>query len=218
LRGKTTTNMFTGLIKEIGNIKSIKKLGDGAEITVLSKEVIKDAAIDDSIAINGVCLTVVSVENNSFTVQAVKESLNLSTLSKLKIMEKVNLEPAVRASDRLGGHIVQGHVDAKGKIVKVIKNINGTEFSISYPKEFKKYIVHKGSICIDGISLTIAEVNDSQFRLSIIPHTLKQTTAEDWKIGREVNIETDIIGRYIENMIKNDGSGLTMNRLSELGY
>ena len=210
--------MFTGLIKEIGNIKGIKKLGDGSEITVSSNEVVKDAAIDDSIAINGVCLTVVSVSNNSFTVQAVKESLNLSTLSTLKIMDRVNLEPAMRASDRLGGHIVQGHVDAKGKITKVINNINGTEFTISYPKEFRKYIVHKGSICIDGISLTIAEVNDSQFRLSIIPHTLKQTTAENWKIGREVNIETDIIGRYIENMLKNDDSGLTMDKLSQLGY
>ncbi|NOR45117.1 MAG: riboflavin synthase, partial [Candidatus Delongbacteria bacterium] len=165
-----------------------------------------------------VCLTVVAVDNDSFTVQAVKESLNLSTLSTLKIMDKVNLEPAMRASDRLGGHIVQGHVDAKGKITKVINNINGTEFTIDYPREFKKYIVHKGSICIDGISLTIAEVNDSQFRLSIIPHTLKQTTAENWKIGREVNIETDIIGRYIENMLKSDDSGLTMDKLSQLGY
>ena len=210
--------MFTGLIKEIGNIKSIKNLGDGAEITVASKEVVKDANIDDSIAINGVCLTVVAVDNNSFTVQAVKESLNLSTLSNLKIMDKVNLEPAMKVSDRLGGHIVQGHVDAKGKISKIINNVNGTEFTISYPKIFRKYIVHKGSICIDGISLTIAEVNDTFFRLSIIPHTLKQTTAEDWKIGREVNIETDIIGRYIENMLKNDDSGLTMNRLAELGY
>lgn len=210
--------MFTGLIKEIGSIKSIKNLGDGSEISVSSKEVIKDAAIDDSIAINGVCLTVVFVDNNSFTVQAVKESLNLSTLSNLKIMDKVNLEPAMKVSDRLGGHIVQGHVDAKGKITRVINNINGTEFTINYPREFKKYIVHKGSICIDGISLTIAEVNDSQFRLSIIPHTLKQTTAENWKVGREVNIETDIIGRYIENMLKNDDKGLTMDRLSELGY
>ncbi|NOR44673.1 MAG: riboflavin synthase, partial [Candidatus Delongbacteria bacterium] len=152
-----TSNMFTGLIKEIGSIKSIKKLGDGSEITVSTQEVIKDAAIDDSIAINGVCLTVVAVDNNSFTVQAVKESLNLSTLSSLKIMDRVNLEPAMKVSDRLGGHIVQGHVDAKGKIRRVINNINGTEFTIDYPREFKKYIVHKGSICIDGISLTIAE-------------------------------------------------------------
>ena len=210
--------MFTGLIKEIGSIKSIKKLGDGSEITVSSKEVIKDAAIDDSIAINGVCLTVVSVGNDFFTVQAVKESLYLSTLSALKIMDKVNLEPAMKISDRLGGHIVQGHVDAKGKITKVINNINGTEFTIYYSKEFRKYIVHKGSICIDGISLTIAEVTDTYFRLSIIPHTLKQTTAEDWRIGREVNIETDIIGRYIENMLKNDDNGLTIDRLAELGY
>ncbi len=210
--------MFTGLIKEIGSIKNIKKLGDGSEIIVSSKEVIKDAEIDDSIAINGVCLTVVSVENDSFTVQAVKESLNLSTLNNLKIMDKVNLEPAMKVSDKLGGHIVQGHVDAKGKIIRVINNINGTEFTIDYPSKFRKYIVHKGSICIDGVSLTIAEVNDSFFRLSIIPHTLKRTTAEDWRIGREVNIETDIIGRYIENMLKNDDKGLTMNRLSELGY
>jgi len=210
--------MFTGLIKEIGSIKSIKNLGDGSEITVSSKDVIKDANIDDSIAINGVCLTVVSVGNDSFTVQAVKESLNVSTLSNLKIMDEVNLEPALRASERLGGHIVQGHVDAKGKITKMINNINGTEFTVSYPKEFRKYIVHKGSICIDGISLTVAEVNNTYFRLAIIPHSLRQTTAEKWKIGREVNIETDIIGRYIENMLKNDDSGLTMSRLAELGY
>ena len=210
--------MFTGLIKEIGSIKSIKKLGDGSEITVSSKDVVKDAKVDDSIAVNGVCLTVVSVGNDFFTVQAVKESLDISTLSALKIMDKVNLEPAMKISDRLGGHIVQGHVDAKGKITKVINNINGTEFTIDYSKELKKYIVHKGSICIDGISLTIAEVTNSYFRLSIIPHTLKHTTAENWGIGREVNIETDIIGRYIENMLKNDDNGLTMDRLSELGY
>ena len=210
--------MFTGLIKEIGKIKSIKKLGDGSEIIVLSKDVIKDAKVDDSIAVNGVCLTVVSVDSDSFTVQAVKESLNLSTLSDLKLMDKVNLEPAMKVSDRLGGHIVQGHVDAKGKIIKIINNINGTEFNIEYPKELRKYIVHKGSICLDGISLTIAEVNDRYFRLSVIPHTLKQTTSGHWKIGTKVNIETDIIGRYIENMLKNDENGLTMDKLSQLGY
>ncbi|MCK5760588.1 MAG: riboflavin synthase [Candidatus Delongbacteria bacterium] len=210
--------MFTGLIKEIGSIKSIKKLGDGSEITVSSKDVVKDAKVDDSIAVNGVCLTVVSVDNDSFTVQAVKESMNLTTLSSLKFMEQVNLEPAMKVSDRLGGHIVQGHVDAKGKIIKIINNISGTEFNIEFPKELRKYIVHKGSICLDGISLTIAEVNDRYLRLSVIPHTLKQTTAEKWKIGMEVNIETDIIGRYIENMLKNDNSGLTMDKLSQLGY
>ncbi|MDA3839020.1 MAG: riboflavin synthase [Candidatus Delongbacteria bacterium] len=210
--------MFTGLIKEIGVIKNIKKIGDGAEITVLSSTVIQDANIDDSIAINGVCLTVVAVDNNSFTVQAVKESLQITTLNKLKLMEKVNLEPAMKVSDRLGGHIVQGHVDAKGKILRIINNMNGTEFTISFPNDLKKYIVHKGSICVDGISLTIAEVNDNTLRLAIIPHTLKQTTAVNWKTGIEVNIETDIIGRYIESMLKEDTHGLTMNRLSELGY
>ncbi|MCK4978885.1 MAG: riboflavin synthase [Candidatus Delongbacteria bacterium] len=218
MKRKLNNVMFTGLIKEIGKIKSIKKLGDGSEIIVLSKDVIKDAKVDDSIAVNGVCLTVVSVDSDSFTVQAVKESLNLSTLSDLKLMDKVNLEPAMKVSDRLGGHIVQGHVDAKGKIIKIINNINGTEFNIEYPKELRKYIVHKGSICLDGISLTIAEVNDRYFRLSVIPHTLKQTTSGHWKIGTKVNIETDIIGRYIENMLKNDENGLTMDKLSQLGY
>ncbi|MBN2790370.1 MAG: riboflavin synthase [Candidatus Delongbacteria bacterium] len=210
--------MFTGLIKEIGNIKNIKNIGDGAEITVGSTIVTEDAAIDDSIAVNGVCLTVVAVDKGSFTVQAVKESLNLTTLNKLKLMEKVNLEPAMRVSDRLGGHIVQGHVDAKGKISKIVNNITGTEFTINYPGELKKYIVHKGSVCIDGISLTVAEVNDNYFRLAIIPHTLKRTTAQYWKTGTELNIETDIIGRYIESMLKNKDSGLTMDRLTELGY
>jgi riboflavin synthase len=210
--------MFTGIIKEVGVIKSLKSIGDGLEITVLSEAVNKDAAPDDSIAVNGVCLTVVKKDSVSFTVQAVRETVARTNIKILTSGSKVNLEQALRPDDRLGGHIVQGHVDGTGEIIKVIKNDNGREFRIKTDSATARYIVEKGSVCLDGISLTVAELEGDIFRVAVIPHTEKNTTAENWRAGTKINIETDIIGRYIEKFISTGKNGLTIEKLYELGY
>jgi riboflavin synthase len=210
--------MFTGLIKETGTVKSLKRIGDGMELSVTSSVVNADAAVDDSIAVNGVCLTVVRKDSDSFTVQAVSETLEKSGTGSLIQGDKVNLEPALRADDRLGGHIVQGHIDGKGEIVRIIKKQNGKEFVIAADRNTLRYIVDKGSVCLDGVSLTVAGTDPDSFRVAVIPHTEKNTTIGIWKTGTKINIETDIIGRYVEKLLKSPGNGLTIDKLTQLGY
>lgn len=210
--------MFTGLIKEIGTVKSIKRIGDGMELSVSSSFVNADAAVDDSIAVNGVCLTVVRKDLESFTVQAVNETIRKSNIGKLVQGQKVNLEPALRADDRLGGHIVQGHIDGSGEIIRIIKKQNGNEFVISAERGTLRYIVEKGSVCLDGVSLTVAGTESDSFRVAVIPHTEKNTTIGLWKTGTNLNIETDIIGRYVEKLLNSPGDGLTIDKLNQLGY
>jgi riboflavin synthase len=210
--------MFTGLIKEIGSVNKLIRTGDGINITVNSKTVNSDAAVDDSIAVNGVCLTVVKKDAVSFTVQAVRETVARTNVKEFKANDKVNLEPALRANDRLGGHIVQGHIDGTGEIVKIIANNTGKEFVIRTDQETMRYIVKKGSVCLDGISLTVAECTGNEFRVAIIPHTLEITTAGSWYNGKRINIETDIIGRYIEKLITGGKDALSLEKLKELGY
>lgn len=210
--------MFTGIIKEIGSIKSLKRTGDGLEITVQSGSVIKEAQVDDSISVNGVCLTVVKKTADSFTVQAVRETVSETNIASLAAGSSVNLEPALRPNDRLGGHIVQGHIDGTGEITQIKANKSGKEFWIRTDQETLRYIVKKGSVCLDGISLTVAELRGSDFRVAVIPHTEKNTTAQNWKAGTKINIETDIIGRYIEKFLSPHNKGLTIEKLYELGY
>jgi len=210
--------MFTGIIKEIGIISSVLNLKGVIEITVGSSIVNSDSAVDDSIAVNGICLTVTKRNGASFTVQAVRETVLSSNIKSFAENMKVNLEPALRPNDRLGGHIVQGHIDGTGEILKVIPQSMGKEFLIRTEKETARYIVKKGSVCIDGISLTVADVRENEFRAAAIPHTVNNTTAKDWRAGTIVNIETDILGRYIEKFISPVKTELTIKRLSELGY
>ena len=210
--------MFTGLIKEIGIAQSVNNLGDGLEITISSSGVAGDAHIDDSIAVNGVCLTVTSVGEGLFTATAVKETISKTNLSSIKIGSKVNLEPALKAGDRLGGHIVQGHIDGSGEIIRLVRNLNGTEYLIRTDSQTAAYIVKKGSVCLDGISLTVADIDTNVFRVAIIPHTQNKTTAGEWKTGYKLNIETDIIGRYIEKLLMSGGNALTIEKLKEMGY
>ena len=206
--------MFTGLIKDIGTIKSIKKNSEGAEITINSK-LCSDIEIDDSVATNGVCLTATSITENSFTVQAVHMTLKKSNLGELRLGSKVNLELALRPIDRMGGHFVQGHVNAVGKFKNANSFGKNWECEFSAPKNLFKYIVNEGSITIDGISLTVAKVKQDSFIVSIIPHTYEQTTLGQKSSGDSVNIEVDMMAKYLENFIKFEDSEKRLKKLME---
>ncbi|AFS79591.1 riboflavin synthase subunit alpha [Gottschalkia acidurici 9a] len=193
--------MFTGLVEEIGTIKSIKKGTNSAQITIIADKVLLDVNLGDSICTNGVCLTVTSFCPNCFTVDVMAETMRKSNLDALTPGKKVNLERALRLGDRLGGHMVSGHIDGIGTISNLEKEDNATWVTISTSYDLLKYIVYKGSIAIDGVSLTVAYVDDSNFKVSIIPHTKDITTLLDKKVGDKVNLECDMIGKYVEKML-----------------
>jgi riboflavin synthase len=192
--------MFTGIIEEIGKIKSIKPVSGSYRITVDAKIVTNDLKIDDSVSLNGACQTVIHKTESEFTVEAVEETLRKSTLGKFKPGNKINLERAMKLGERLGGHLVQGHVDCKGRVQTIQSEGTGKLLWIEFPIEFAKYIVPVGSICIDGVSLTVAKKERNRFMVSIIPHTWKMTTLGELKTGSEVNLEFDIIGKYVESL------------------
>lgn len=213
--------MFTGLIEEVGKVKSIFKENNGLRITISTNKILDDIKIDDSVAVNGTCLTVVAFDKISFTVQAVKESVSLTTLQFMKTGALVNTERALRLDSRLGGHIVQGHVDGVGEVTKIINNGLSIDYFIKVDTSLEKYIIKKGSITLDGVSLTVTDIKNNIISVSIIPHTVKNTIIESWKIGSKINIETDVLGRYIEKLLTgkiDTNSNLTLDRLSELGY
>jgi riboflavin synthase len=193
--------MFTGLIKDIGEIKSIKTNAEGKEF-IISTKLTNEIEIDDSIATNGVCLTATKVDDTSFTVQAVHVTLEKTSLGKLTVGSKVNLELALRPIDRLGGHIVQGHVNGLGKIKKITPRGNNYEIELTATNELFKYIIKEGSITLDGISLTIAALTQTSFTVSIIPHTYNNTTLHTKKIGDSINIEVDMMAKYLENFLR----------------
>ncbi len=194
--------MFTGIIEEAGIIKSIDVFGRGRKISIASKIIIKDLKIGDSIAINGVCLTATHVDVRSFSIDAVEETINKTTFSKLKINKKVNLERSLRAEARLDGHLVQGHVDNVCVIEKIQSRKESWLFYFSHSKEYANFIVPTGSVSIDGVSLTVAKkLSDTEFMVSIIPHTYRTTIFQYYKVGDTVNIEYDVVGKYIVNYI-----------------
>ena len=196
------SNMFTGLIEEVGEITSVTRKGNSAQITVKAGKILKDTKIGDSISTNGVCLTVTEKTSNTFTVDVMPETMNRSNLKNFKYGSKVNLERALRVGDRLDGHMVSGHVDGLGKIANYLKEDNAVWITVEADKSLLKYIIEKGSIAIDGTSLTVAYVDDRSFKVSIIPHTGEATTLLDKKIGDEVNLECDMVGKYIEKFMK----------------
>lgn len=208
--------MFTGLIEEIGKIKSINRMGGGITITVSATKILSDVKVDDSIAINGVCQTVTAHDSTSFQVTAVEETLAKTTLGSLRAGSAVNLERAMKLSDRLGGHIVQGHVDTKGRISNIQKLSTAVMLTVSFPAEFTKYLVRSGSICIDGISLTTARVENNTFTVAVIPHSWESTTLSQRKTGDEVNLEFDILGKYVERLLGYSGNGPTSKSLDYL--
>lgn len=196
--------MFTGLIQALGVVKSVSENASGKTMIIQCPELIRSIAIDDSIATNGVCLTATEIHGDCFTTHAIHTTLDKTTTGSLKPGERVNLELAMRASDRLGGHMVQGHVNAIGHITHIDTLGDNWQISISFPENLRKYMILQGSICIDGISLTIAQLTETQLMVSIIPHTLSHTTLRDRSIGSAVNLEVDIMAKYIENFLHYD--------------
>lgn len=193
--------MFTGIIEEIGQIKGISKGASSCSMTIQAKTVLEDAKIGDSIATNGVCLTVTSMTGNTFTVDVMPETLRRSNLGSLSAGSYVNLERAMSANGRFGGHIVSGHIDGTGTISDLKREDNAVWVKVSCGDNLLKYIIEKGSITIDGISLTVAYVDSKCFKVSIIPHTAAETTLLSKKVGDVVNLENDVVGKYVEKLI-----------------
>ena len=193
--------MFTGLIEEVGKVSKIEKRSDGIMIHIKAEKIVDDLKIGDSVALNGVCLTVVEIENGKISFDVSQETAVRSNLPELKTGDPVNLERALRLSDRLGGHIVQGHVDTVGFIKSINLKGQHTEFIFQFPEEFQDLVVEKGSIAIDGISLTVNYIMDNRISINIIPHTIQNTNLKERKTGDKVNIEFDILGKYIKKMI-----------------
>jgi riboflavin synthase len=193
--------MFTGIVEEVGTVQSVLKGTKSAKIVIKAHKVLEDVKLGDSICTNGVCLTVTNFTSHSFAVDIMAETMNRSNLKNVVPGSKVNLERALRLSDRLGGHLVSGHIDGVGVIRDFTKEDNAVWVSISTPPEILKYIILKGSIAIDGISLTVAYVDESTFKVSVIPHTKDITTLLHKRPGDEVNLEGDMIGKYIERFL-----------------
>ena len=215
--------MFTGIVEEIGTIKRFNISGNSGCIEIEAKKVLEGTKIGDSIAVNGICLTVVSMSDSSFCADVMAETVRRSSLSELSDGDSVNLERAMAADGRFGGHIVSGHIDGTGVIVSKVQEENAVWVTFEAPEEILNYIVEKGSICIDGISLTVASVSDRDFKVSVIPHTGEETTLLKKKTGLKVNLENDIIGKYVGKLMNISGgekrtSNITMDFLIENGF
>ena len=215
--------MFTGIIEEIGKVIRVQRTAGSSFIEIQAEKVLTDALIGDSIAVNGVCLTVTDMTNDTFRADVMNETLSRSSLGSLVSGSMVNLERAMAANGRFGGHIVSGHIDGTGIITDVKNDGIAVWYTISAEDSLLRYIVEKGSIAIDGISLTVAKVTNSTFGVSIIPHTASETTLSMKKTGDIVNLENDIIGKYVERLIKTSehhtrSSNITMEFLAKNGF
>jgi riboflavin synthase len=210
--------MFTGIIEEIGIVKTVKRQSHALELTVSAKKVLDDIKVGDSICVNGVCLTVKSFSASGFLADVMPETYQRSTLAKLVISDKVNLERALRLSDRMGGHIVTGHVDGIGKIMRTWKDENAVWFTIAADPGILRYVVEKGSVALEGISLTVADVDDRSFSVSIIPHTQMETTLLKKDTGNALNIECDLLGKYIEKLINRGKGNISVDFLQQMGF
>jgi riboflavin synthase len=215
--------MFTGLIEEIGRVQKIVLHGSSAVLTIAADKVLGDVKLGDSICTNGVCLTVVDFSKAHFSVDIMPESLSRSNLGRLKSGDAVNLERALRLGDRLGGHLVSGHIDASCQISDIRTDANATWYTIQAEPSVLKYIIEKGSVAIDGISLTVAYADMTCFKVSIIPHTSSQTTLKMKKTGDFINVECDAFGKYVERIATFTAQAekketITMALLSQSGF
>lgn len=207
--------MFTGIVEEIGEIKSIKRGSQSSELTVKASKVLGDTAIGDSIMTSGVCLTVTHIDHDSFKADVMSETLNRTTLGSLSIGSQLNLERALNLQTRLGGHMVSGHIDGTGVITKFRKDGNAVWVTVQADKDLLRYIIEKGSIAIDGISLTVVTVSDTDFQVSIIPHTGEETTLLKHRVGEKVNLECDLIGKYVEKLLGLSNQSDNKNKLTK---
>ncbi len=214
--------MFTGIVEEVGTIATIRKLGGGIRFTIEAPVSAAQLHINDSVSVNGVCQTAIMKVGNTFDVEAVEETLRKTTLADLAAGSSVNLELPLRLNDRLGGHLVQGHVDGVGVVRSMTRLQHSWQITIVIPEEFTKYVIPVGSIAVDGVSLTVASISGCEILLSIIPHTLEKTTFMKLAERSRVNLEFDLIGKYIERLLE---GGLNMNKsqlskekLKEWGY
>ncbi|PYS97635.1 MAG: riboflavin synthase [Acidobacteria bacterium] len=220
--------MFTGLIEELGRVRAVERRGEGVRMTVEARVVTEGAREGDSIAVNGVCLTALDVRADSFAADGSRETLQRSTLGLLRAGSVVNLERAVTPATRLGGHIVQGHVDARGRFLSADEHGGSWTVRIAYPPEVARYLVFKGSVAVEGISLTVAGLGEDYFEVAIIPKTWAVTNLSHLRAGDPVNIEADIIAKYVERILavggreaeshRDAGLGITPEKLAELGY
>jgi len=195
--------MFTGLIQAVGQVSSIEHQESSARLEISSKEIAAQITQGDSVSVNGVCLTVVSFDQSKFAVDVMVQTLNLTSTGSLEVGSAVNLELATRTADRLGGHIVQGHVDGVAEVVAISADSQWTRMEISIPKALMKYVVAQGSICIEGVSLTVGELNDpaDQITVWLIPETLAKTNLSQKQVGAALNIEVDVLAKYVERLI-----------------
>ena len=215
--------MFTGIVEELGSIRSVRRGQHSSVLSIAAKDILSDLKVGDSVAVNGVCLTATTVDSGGFTADVMHETLNRSSLGSLTVGSHVNLERAMAANGRFGGHIVSGHIDGTGTITALRKDDNAGWYTISASQELLRYIVEKGSIAIDGISLTVAEVGESWFSISAIPHTVAVTTLGEKRPGDTVNLENDVIGKYVEKLLrpqpKETAKGsLTLEFLAQHGF
>lgn len=212
--------MFTGIVKELGVVREMSKSGNIYSLTIEAKEISKTARIGDSIAVNGVCLTLTGKKERTISFDVMDETMRRTALNKLALMERVNLEDSLRPNDPLGGHFVLGHVDCPGKIVQI--RSSGPEFvmEIAVPASFDDLVVEKGSVTVDGVSLTVGETKNGSFKIYLIPHTLKVTALGSRKPGDTVNIEFDILGKYVLKALvkKGGGSVISEDFLKEKGF
>lgn len=215
--------MFTGIVEEIGTVGAIRRGQHSAVIEICAERVLEGTKTGDSIAVNGVCLTVTALRPGAFTADVMHETINRSALAALAPGSRVNLERAMPADGRFGGHMVAGHIDGTGKVIGIQKDDTAIWFTIQARPELLRYVVEKGSVAIDGISLTVATVGRDRFSISAIPHTVRQTILQDRKEGDLVNLETDIIGKYVEKLLspplaQPGGSAITRDFLEKYGF
>lgn len=213
--------MFTGIIEELGSIAAFDKHSDGARVTIAANVVTDGTKTGDSIAVNGVCLTALDITATTFRADVSQETLDKSTLSRLGTGTKVNLERAVTPSTRLGGHIVQGHVDSRGKFLGANSSGDFWTVKIGFPREIGQYLVYKGSVSVEGISLTIAKLEKDYFEIAVIPKTWELTNLSTLKNGDDVNLEADVIAKYVERILRygrTPDDAITMEKLTNLGF
>jgi len=217
--------MFTGIIESIGKIAKMEKRGGDVRLHIATGKLdLSDVALGDSIAVNGVCLTAVVLPGDGFVADVSNETLSLTSLGQLSAGSPVNLEKALTMSTRLGGHLVSGHVDGLGKVIAKSEDARSIRFTVKAPDELAKYIAHKGSVTVDGTSLTVNAVKGAEFELNIVPHTAQETIMSEYEVGRKVNLEVDLVARYLERLLLGSKAadayaegGLNMQKLMEAG-